>query len=569
MRTRGESEGGAKPGTGKPGPAMAVGVGRGAARAEAAGEEAAEQALAGLAARGAGGAHSRVELGLVFLSPAFAPVAERVLAGLRRRLGGALLVGVSGGGTIAGAEEDEHGASVSVLAASWPGLRVTPFAGEDLPLALGLGRDGLPEQAEEALGGDDLDHLGTALGFGAEHRGTLIFADPFTTHAERLLSAVGSAWGRAAARGGGAADGASEAWRGRSERAPIIGGLASASTRPRGNALILGDTVRRKGLVGVSLSGPIRVDALVSQGCRAFGPNLVITRGQGQLIEQLGGRPALEVLHEAVEALGPGDRALLGKGLFLGRVVNEYKDRFGRDDYLIRPVVGVMKDDRALAVGEHVRVGQTVRFHLRDARTAAEDLGMLMDGQGVWDAPVGGVLVTCNARGSKLFDEPSHDARAVSRLFETRASEPGEQMAKGGRAVQAPGGAGGPVGGAGTGAGAANSGARGGHEELRGEKGEARNSASGEDASERADAQRGAGAGTGAPAGGRAEAEREAVERGWGRDDAHAEGRGGARRAGALPSPLAGFFAAGEIGPVGASVFLHSHSAVMGLFRAG
>ena len=32
--------------------------------------------------------------------------------------------------------------------------------------------------------------------------------------------------------------------------------------------------------------------------------------------------------------------------------------------------------------------------------------------------------------------------------------------------------------------------------------------------------------------------------------------------------PLAGFFAAGEIGPIGSQSFLHGHTAVLTLFRA-
>jgi small ligand-binding sensory domain FIST len=215
----------------------------------------------------------------------------------------------------------------------------------------------------------------------------------------------------------------------------VVGGLASASPRRKGNALLINDRVLESGLVGVSLGGEVRVEGLVSQGCRGFGPNLVITRAEGQLIEQLGGRPALEVLHEAIEAMGPADRQLLSKGLFVGRVVNEYKDRFGRDDYLIRNVVGVMKDDRALAVADHVRVGQTIRFHVRDAVTATEDLAMLIDGQTLRERAMGAVLVSCNGRGSKLFAEANHDARALARLFDEREGEPGEKKAKSGQEV--------------------------------------------------------------------------------------------------------------------------------------
>jgi small ligand-binding sensory domain FIST len=54
----------------------------------------------------------------------------------------------------------------------------------------------------------------------------------------------------------------------------------------------------------------------------------------------------------------------------VGRVINEYRGDFRRGDFLVRNVLGVIRDSGALAIGEHVRVGQTVQFHVRDAETA-------------------------------------------------------------------------------------------------------------------------------------------------------------------------------------------------------
>jgi small ligand-binding sensory domain FIST len=51
-----------------------------------------------------------------------------------------------------------------------------------------------------------------------------------------------------------------------------------------------------------------------------------------------------------------------------------------------------------------------VQFHLRDARTADEDLHVLLKGH----RADGALVFTCNGRGSRLFDEPHHDARVLS-----------------------------------------------------------------------------------------------------------------------------------------------------------
>jgi small ligand-binding sensory domain FIST len=162
---------------------------------------------------------------------------------------------------------------------------------------------------------------------------------------------------------------------------------------------------------------------------------MVVTSSRGQFIRTLGGRPAMDVLHELIEASSESDRKQISTGLLLGRVINEYKDHFGRSDYLLRGVVGVMKQDKAIAIAEPVRVGQTVRFHVRDAATAREDLAMLMDAQAIHDKPIGALLFTCNGRGTRLFPHPHHDASLIQHAFNDPV--PGEVRAKAGSAVQA------------------------------------------------------------------------------------------------------------------------------------
>jgi small ligand-binding sensory domain FIST len=97
-------------------------------------------------------------------------------------------------------------------------------------------------------------------------------------------------------------------------------------------------------------------------------------------------------------------------GLQLGRVIDEHRESFGRGDFLLRSVLGADRRTGALAVGDVVPVGTTVQFHLRDARTADEDLHVLLKGH----AAEGALVFTCNGRGSRLFEEPHHDARVMT-----------------------------------------------------------------------------------------------------------------------------------------------------------
>ena len=64
-------------------------------------------------------------------------------------------------------------------------------------------------------------------------------------------------------------------------------------------------------------------------------------------------------------------------------------------------------------MGDLVRTGQTVQFHVRDAASAHEDLQFLLSRGSDGAGPAGALVFTCNGRGTRLFPEPHHDARCV------------------------------------------------------------------------------------------------------------------------------------------------------------
>jgi len=152
----------------------------------------------------------------------------------------------------------------------------------------------------------------------------------------------------------------------------------------------------------------------VSQGCRPVGRAAVVTRAEGAGVLELGGRPALELARETAEGLSPEDRRKLQSGLLLGRLIDETKRPFGRGDFLVRNVIGVDEERGALMVGETLRPGQTVQFHLRDEVTATEDLQLLLDAHAYGDPPAAGLLFTCNARARRRSGADALDPLAAA-----------------------------------------------------------------------------------------------------------------------------------------------------------
>lgn len=199
---------------------------------------------------------------------------------------------------------------------------------------------------------------------------------------------------------------------------PVFGGMASGSHRPGGNRLVLDDEVFEDGAVAFELGGSVSFRTVVSQGCRPIGRPLIVTRVEGHVIRELGRRPAIEVLREVYETLSPRDQERVRNGLHVGRVINEYQESFGQGDFLIRNVMGG-DEGGGIAVGDHIRVGQTVQFHVRDAETADDELRGLLENaaKSAETGAAGALLFTCNGRGLRLFPTPHHDVALIQEVF--------------------------------------------------------------------------------------------------------------------------------------------------------
>jgi small ligand-binding sensory domain FIST len=199
----------------------------------------------------------------------------------------------------------------------------------------------------------------------------------------------------------------------------LMGGMASGGLERRQNRLFLDSRVRDHGAVGVHLP-EAEVHPLVSQGCRPVGEPYTVTRAEGAVVYELGGRPPLARLRELAATLPGRDRELLARGVQVGMVIDEYRAELGPGDFLIRGIAAADDESGAIAVGSEVQVGQTLQFHVRDAASADEDLRVNLEraaaALGARGA-AGGLLFTCNGRGSRLFGQPSHDAGLLAKVL--------------------------------------------------------------------------------------------------------------------------------------------------------
>lgn len=325
----------------------------------------------------------------VDLAAVFATVDHREqLDEVRRRLDEAVqprvLIGSSAEGVLASDVERDGGrAGLAVLLGHLPGVTLSPFSYDDVDWEAAL-------QSPETL--RDVLHIPES-----NLRALLMLADPFSVPMVHLLPLLSDAF----------------------PRVPIVGGMASGAEAANENRLLLDDRIFCGGGVGLAIAGHVAVDCTVSQGCRPIGRSYVITRSRQHLVQELGGKPILSVIDQVVDQLDAEDQALVQRnGLLVGRVIDEYKDRFGRGDFLIKNIIGADREQGFVGIGDaQIRVGQTIQFHVRDQKTAEEDFMLLLEGQQLHGAAAGGLLFSCNGRGTRLFDRENADVEMVRRAL--------------------------------------------------------------------------------------------------------------------------------------------------------
>jgi small ligand-binding sensory domain FIST len=314
------------------------------------------------------------DLAVVFASGSHLIAPEATLEGVHGVLVPEALVGCGAGGVLGRGRELESGTAVAVWAVSFGG------AGEAIPF-----------HAE--LSEDELQHTVAGLPELDGSSGLLMLSDPYSFPTDAVLAILSQD----------------------APTVPVLGGLSSARTAVDEGALFFGEDVLERGAVGVNLQG-VEMLPCVSQGAAPLGREVTITAAEGNVIHELAGRSALQMVEQIISELSPRERGLVAGGLLIGVVIDGGKPEYEQGDFLVRGVLGADADSGALVVGTQVQDGQVVRLHARDARSADADLRQalrLRIEALAGERPAGALVFSCNGRGSAMFGISDHDVEAV------------------------------------------------------------------------------------------------------------------------------------------------------------
>lgn len=342
------------------------------------------------------------DLGLVFISSAYASEYSRLMPLLREQLSVPVLIGCGGSGIIGmnshgETQEIEGEPALSLSLAHLPDVKVQAFH---------IPGDGLPDL--DSPPNTWVDLIGVPP---QEEPHFILLADPFSAINDLL-------------------QGLDFAYPGSNK----VGGMTSAGAMGVQSALFCNYQLYREGTVGVALSGNIVLETIVAQGCRPIGQTYQVTACERNIVLELAAqdnvektsseiesRRPLEVLRDLLQSLSEEDRQLAQHSLFVGVARDEFKQQLGHGDFLIRNLLGVDPRVGAIAIGDRVRPGQRIQFHLRDARTSEEDLELLLHryqkDSSLTTEAAGALMFACLGRGKGLYGKPDFDSQLFGRYL--------------------------------------------------------------------------------------------------------------------------------------------------------
>ena len=273
------------------------------------------------------------------------------------------------------------------------------------------------------------------LGLGFEAHTALVHADGETADLSELLTEMAA----------------------RTDTGYLFGGLCSSRSRNVQFALAADGTVSGQGrssgvlsggLSGVAFGPDVALISRVTQGCKPISPTHVITESKTNVVLQLDGEPALDVLLRDLnisldapqQALQTVRNTLVG----LARpptgsdsAAVRKTGNFG-NDVLVRHIIGLDPGHGGVALSEYAHVGGQLAFCQRNMQAARADLtricaeireelspedeltpapGGAPASTGEQRAIAGAIYVSCTGRGGPHFGGPSAEMQIVRRAL--------------------------------------------------------------------------------------------------------------------------------------------------------
>lgn len=318
---------------------------------------------------------------LCFATPAYGAAYPMILRTVATDAGTREVVGCSGMGVIAGETESESGRALSVLVFGGDDLHATRFFVPSLRgRATGVATE-VAAAVRPALGKSNV---------------LILLADTYNFDAEATLAALNREL----------------------PGLPITGGGASEDGSIGETFVFCGDVVSSNAVSGLLLSGDFDLTIRSSLACAPIGSAHRVTAARDNIVIELDGRPAFEVLKEAAGPLIADLRRALTY-VFAAIPIDAGADTLVRGRFIVRNIVGASEEHGVIALGFSPQVGDVIGFVLRDAERARNDLKMMLEElcTQLKAPPAFGLYFDCVSRGAGLYNIPGHDSAYIRRAL--------------------------------------------------------------------------------------------------------------------------------------------------------
>lgn len=307
---------------------------------------------------------------------------EKVLKGIQAVAPDIPLCGCSGSGTITNLGCDEATHSVALMGLQSNQVRFHPF------LVSGLSTNAL-EVGKQI--GETIQSLGLSE---AERKLLFLFPDGITVKADDLFNGIKSVVTYDIDFAGGTAG----------------NDYSYSKTYQFCNQEILSDAVS-----GVLISGDFEYVIGVSHGCKPIGNYKTVTKVQDNVIYEIDGKPALELLKSS---LGTDLSSDIWKANLLG-LGQSFEGKNYSEDIIIRGFLGFDEENGGIKIGAQMPVGALIRFTRRDKVKVKKGTKIIAEKviEQIKTKNAAYFYFNCMSRGSYLFDESNADVDVVQEVL--------------------------------------------------------------------------------------------------------------------------------------------------------
>lgn len=338
-------------------------------------QEAAQKAVA------AGGI-IRADFALVFATPHHADRYPEILEKICKITGAGHVTGCSGTGILTQDGEVENSPGIAVMAVHSDTLFGYPFLFHESTIGETTAGHSIGELVREFKRRDEV---------------LTLFPDAASLHPSVLLQCIEEEL---------------------SSTSTIIGGCASGNAGSGKSFQFHNKEASRLALAGIYFTGEFTPTLGVTQSCHPVSGPLIVTRSEGNRIEELRGLPAMEHLFQILQRPRAGRQT--PQEFMIGLPVDPAETELEAGNYTVRSIIDTDPTGGAIFTTEEIMEGQPLSFVAKDPERAREDfeemVASLAD-QLLTNPPRFGLYFNNTHRGSRLYPNKNVDIELIRKYF--------------------------------------------------------------------------------------------------------------------------------------------------------